>query len=149
MNKIMIIIALAIPLQILIGCESKNNTADLVLLNGKIVTMEDDYPEVEAIAIRGKHILAIGTEQEIKHYITDRTDIIDLQGQLAIPGLIEGHGHFLRLGEVLTQLDLTKARNWPEIVKLVAEAAINANPGDWILGWGWHQDKWEKLPAQM
>lgn len=147
MNKIMIIIALAIPLQLLIGCESKNNTADLVLLNGKIVTMEDDYPEVEAIAIRGKHILAIGTEQEIKHYITDRTDIIDLQGQLAIPGLIEGHGHFLRLGEVLTQLDLTKARNWPEIVKLVAEAAINANPGDWILGWGWHQDKWEKPPS--
>ncbi|MCH8126762.1 amidohydrolase [candidate division KSB1 bacterium] len=143
----MIIIALAIPLQLLIGCESKNNTADLVLLNGKIVTMEDDYPEVEAIAIRGKHILAIGTEQEIKHYITDRTDIIDLQGQLAIPGLIEGHGHFLRLGEVLTQLDLTKARNWPEIVKLVAEAAINANPGDWILGWGWHQDKWEKPPS--
>ena len=147
MNKIWIIIALAIPLQLLIGCESKNNTADLVLLNGKIVTMEDDYPEVEAIAIRGKHILAIGTEQEIKHYITDRTDIIDLQGQLAIPGLIEGHGHFLRLGEVLTQLDLTKARNWPEIVKLVAEAAINANPGDWILGWGWHQDKWEKPPS--
>ncbi len=147
MNKIMIIIALAIPLQLLTRCESKNNTADLVLLNGKIVTMEDDYPEVEAIAIRGKHILAIGTEQEIKHYITDRTDIIDLQGQLAIPGLIEGHGHFLRLGEVLTQLDLTKARNWPEIVKLVAEAAINANPGDWILGWGWHQDKWEKPPS--
>ena len=147
MNKIMIIIALAIPLQLLTRCESKNNTADLVLLNGRIVTMEDDYPEVEAIAIRGKHILAIGTEQEIKHYITDRTDIIDLQGQLAIPGLIEGHGHFLRLGEVLTQLDLTKARNWPEIVKLVAEAAINANPGDWILGWGWHQDKWEKPPS--
>jgi predicted amidohydrolase YtcJ len=64
-----------------------------------------------------------------------------------MPGFIEGHGHFMGLGQALTVLDLATPRNWDEIVALVADAARRAEPGDWILGRGWHQEKWEPRPA--
>ena len=67
--------------------------ADLVLTNGRIVTVEDARPEVEALAVRGDRIEALGTADEIKRLVGPSTKVIDLQGQLAIPGFIESHGH--------------------------------------------------------
>ncbi len=72
--------------------------------------------------------------------------MIDLEGRLAIPGFIEGHGHFAYLGFAKMSLDLTRAANWDEIVALVAEAARDAEPGEWIIGRGWHQEKWDRAP---
>ena len=65
---------------------------------------------------------------------------------LAIPGLIEGHGHFTGLGEFRMGLDLREARTWDEIVAQVARAAKQAKPGEWIIGRGWHQSKWARAP---
>ena len=65
---------------------------------------------------------------------------------MTIPGLIESHGHFTSLGSSKMVLDLTKARSWDEIVAMAAQAAAAAKPGDWILGRGWHQDKWDRVP---
>jgi predicted amidohydrolase YtcJ len=120
--------------------------AELVLQNGKIITLDESSPEVEALAVFQDRILAIGTKKEIKPYITKSTRIIDLQGKCAIPGFIESHGHFLSLGRSKMQLDLTKIRNWDEAVKMVAEAVKRAKPGQWITGRGWHQEKWDKEP---
>ena len=75
------------------------------------------------------------------------TRVVDLEGQLAVPGLIEGHGHYVRFGMVLTQLDLTHISTWDEIVDLVEGAAQQAEPGAWIEGWGWHQDRWDETPT--
>ena len=121
--------------------------ADLVLLNGKIVTVDLQRPLVQALAARGGTIVAVGTSAEVKTYAGDGTRIIDLQGRLAVPGLIEGHGHFMSLGASLMELELRHARTWDEIVSLVAEAVAKAKPGDWIVGRGWHQDKWERRPT--
>ena len=63
---------------------------------------------------------------------------------LAIPGFIEGHGHFTGLGEFRLGLDLREARTWDEIVAQVAGAAKQTKPGEWIVGRGWHQSKWDQ-----
>jgi predicted amidohydrolase YtcJ len=122
-------------------------TADLILINGKIVTVDDHAPAASWLAIHGDRITALGTEPKgFTRLVGDATQIVDLGGALTIPGLIESHGHFTGLGQSKTVLDLTKARSWEEIVALVAEAAAAAKPGDWILGRGWHQDKWDRVP---
>jgi predicted amidohydrolase YtcJ len=120
--------------------------ADLVLKHGKIITLDSSAPQAEAVAIKGHLIQATGTNQEIDPYVGSTTKVIDLEGRLAIPGFIEGHGHLLELGKTQMMLDLTKARNWEEIVAMVAETAQKARPNVWIQGWGWHQEKWDKPP---
>ncbi|HET7176536.1 MAG TPA: amidohydrolase [Gammaproteobacteria bacterium] len=124
-----------------------NGPADLVLLDGKIVTLEASQPEAQAVAVRDGEILALGDDEDIKTYMGPSTQVIDLHGKLAVPGFIEGHGHFMELGRTLTELDLTHAKTWDDILAQVAEAVKQAKPGQWILGWGWHQEKWEHPPG--
>ncbi|MGD2091915.1 MAG: amidohydrolase [Candidatus Aminicenantes bacterium] len=130
----------------LIPAGKKSQTADLALINGKIVTMEKSKPVVEALAIRGGRILAVGSNQAIKSRIGDSTRTIDLEGKLAIPGFIESHGHFNSLGYSQMQLDLMKVKNWDEVVDMVKAAVSKAKPGEWIRGRGWHQEKWDRVP---
>lgn len=120
--------------------------ADLVLLRGKIVTVDDDRPLAEALAIRGDRIVAVGKEGDIRRLIGSDTRVIDLKGMLAVPGFIDAHGHFLGLGHSKMVLDLTKVRDFDDIVRLVQQAAEKVPPGRWILGRGWHQDKWVDRP---
>jgi len=134
----------AFGMLLLAACAPK--PADLVLTNGKIVTMDPERPQAEALAITGYTIAAVGSRQDIQRYVGPNTRVIDLQGQLAIPGFIEGHGHFMGLGQAKMQLDLTTATSWDDIVALVAEAARKAKPGEWIQGRGWHQEKWDRVP---
>ena len=73
--------------------------------------------------------------------------MIDLAGRFAMPAFIESHAHFMGVGEAKLNLELMKAQNWDEIVAMVAAAAAKAKPGEWILGRGWHQEKWDHVPA--
>ena len=120
--------------------------ADLILLNGKIVTLETPV-EVQALAARGGRIVALGSSAEIQRYAGPATEVIDVSGQLVIPGFIEGHGHFTGVGQAQLQLNLMKAASWDEIVAMVADAAKKAKPGQWIYGRGWHQEKWTSVPS--
>jgi predicted amidohydrolase YtcJ len=121
--------------------------ADLVLTNGRVVTVDDARPEAEAVAIVGERIAAVGSSADIGRHIGPNTRVIDLGGRLAIPGFIEGHGHFMGLGQSKMVLDLASPGTWDEVVARVADAARQARPGEWILGRGWHQEKWEPRPA--
>jgi predicted amidohydrolase YtcJ len=122
-------------------------TADLILVNGKIVTVDDRFPTATWIALRGDRISALGSDPKgFNRHVGSGTEIIDLGGALTVPGLIESHGHFTGLGQSKTILDLTKTRSWDDIVALVAAAAKKAKPGEWIRGRGWHQDKWDRVP---
>ena len=89
----------------------------------------------------------VGTNQQMQRYIGSSTKVIDLAGRLAIPGFIEGHGHFTGLGSSKMMLNLRDAKNWDQIVAMVAAAAREAKPGTWILGRGWHQAKWDPPPS--
>ena len=120
--------------------------ADLVLTNGKVVTVDDKQPEARAVAVRAGRIVAVGSEKDIRRFIGPSTQVVDLKGALAIPGIIDSHGHFTGLGAAKMILDLTKAQSWGEIVAMVREAARTAKPGQWIQGRGWHQEKWDKAP---
>lgn len=120
--------------------------ADLVLRNGKIVTMNAAQPVVQAVAVRGDRIAALGSNADAAKWTRPGTKVIDLHGMLGIPGFIEGHGHFTELGEFRLGLDLREARTWDEIVAQVARAAKQARPGEWIVGRGWHQSKWDHAP---
>ena len=120
--------------------------ADLILINGRIVTADDSRPEAQAMAVRGDTIAALGTTAEMQKLAGPNTKVIDLQGQLAVPGFIEGHGHFTGLGEGLMNLNLMPMKSWQEIVAAVEREAKAAKPGQWIVGRGWHQEKWTSTP---
>src|SRR5262249_18012513 len=100
----------------------------------------------EAIAIRGDRIAALGADAEAAKWIGPQTRVIDLHGMLAIPGFIEGHGHFTGVGEFHMGLDLREARTWDALVAQGGRAARQAKPGEWIIGRGWHQSKWDHAP---
>ena len=131
-----------------LGCatEPPQEPADLVLRNGKVVTLDESRPEANAVAVRGGTIVAVGSNEEIEAYVGPETEVLDLAGRLAIPGFIEGHGHFMGLGNAKMILDLTKVKDWNEIVTRVGETAKTAEPGAWIQGRGWHQEKWASPP---
>ncbi|MFQ5704967.1 MAG: amidohydrolase [Gemmatimonadales bacterium] len=131
-----------------LGCAAEPEVAaDLVLRGGKVVTVDDAVPDGEAIAVKDDTILAVGSDAEIESYIGRKTKVIDLDGKLAIPGFIESHGHFLGVGDANLQLKLMDVANWDEIVSMVAAVVGDAQPGELIRGRGWHQEKWDKRPA--
>jgi predicted amidohydrolase YtcJ len=131
------------------SCQTTSVTADLVLQNGRIYTVEDPNEIFEAITIKGDMILNIGSNGELTTHINQTTTVIDLEGKTVIPGFIDSHAHFMNLGYLKLNLDLTKTKNWAEILEMVKTAVKNSKPGVWIEGRGWHQEKWEKLPKTM
>ncbi len=142
MKRLMILFAIVS----VFSCAPTEDPADLVILGGRIVTVNTSNPEVEALAARGQNIVAVGSEAEVRRLIGPDTEVIDLGGALAVPGLIEGHGHFLSIGRAKMQLDLRSVANFDEIVAMVEAAVAEAEPGQWILGRGWHQEKWDSVP---
>jgi predicted amidohydrolase YtcJ len=137
----------AFALAALTGAILSAQPADLVLRNGKIVTMNPAQPSAQALAVRGGKISALGADSAAQRWIGPNTKVVDLHGMLAIPGFIEGHGHFTGVGEFRMGLDLREARTWNDIVDQVARAVKQAKPGDWIIGRGWHQSKWASAPT--
>ncbi len=120
--------------------------ADLVLRGGKVATVDPALGNVEALAVNDYRITAVGSNDEISAYIGPQTQVIELRGRFAMPGFIEGHGHYMGLGRARQILDLSKVANWGEVVTMVAGAVDKAQPGEWIFGRGWHQDKWDSVP---
>lgn len=120
--------------------------ADLVLRGGRVATVDPAIGQAEAVAIAGAQILAVGSNADIAAYIGEGTEVVELDGRFVMPGFIEGHGHFMSLGRSKQILDLNSVRNWDEVVNMVAVAVDQAEPGEWIFGRGWHQDKWDSVP---
>ena len=121
-------------------------SADLVLRDGVIVTLDALQPQVQALAIRGGRIEAMGNDEAISQYVGTNTKVIDLHGAFVTPGFIEGHGHLLGTGRSLMELNVGKAPSWDAIVAMVKAAVAKAKPGEWIVGTGWQQSKWNKVP---
>jgi len=130
----------------LLACAPTEEPANLVLMGGRVVTMDPGNPEAQALAARGQELVAVGTEKEIRRFIGPDTEVIDLAGALAVPGLIDAHAHFLGVGRAKMQLDLRTAADFDQVVAMVAAAVAEAEPGQWILGRGWHQEKWTRSP---
>ena len=121
--------------------ESPVKAADLVLLNGNIVTMNKTNPRAEALAIKGDTIVAVGSNKEIGKYADKKkTKIIDLQGKLALPGFNDSHVHFVYGGHALMSISLDGVTSFGEIQRRVKEKVKDKNEGEWISGRGWDQE---------
>ena len=133
---------------VMTGCgpTSSPDDADLVLRGGNIVTVDASFPEAQALAARAGRIVAVGSDRDIEALIGPRTEVVDLAGRTAIPGFIEGHAHYMRVGLSTLQLNLMDVANWDEVVSMVAEAVAESEPGELITGRGWHQEKWNRRP---
>ena len=145
-KEFLIVIIIFTVIFTLFSCRDSVSSADLVLRNGRIITMDNRWPQVSALAVKGDRISAIGSDRDMLRYTGMETQVIDLKGMLTIPGFIEGHGHFYSLGASLMELELRNAENWDAIIALVAAEVKNKKPGTWIVGRGWHQNKWTTKP---
>ena len=138
----------ALTIVIFSSCTSKPS-ADIIFVNATIYTMNSDQPTASAVAIKGSRIAHVGTDEEVLKWKGDNSKVIDLEGKTMIPGFIESHGHLIAMGYSLLELDLSDTKSYAEIVSRVEEAASKTKPGEWILGRGWHQSKWDSLPEKM
>lgn len=116
---------------------------------GTIYTVDSTQTTVEAVAIKDNKILFAGSFDEAQAFKNDSTEILDLKGKTMTPGFIEGHGHFMGLGYNELNLDLLNTKSYQDIINAVEERAKTLEPGEWILGRGWHQSKWDSLPKDM
>jgi predicted amidohydrolase YtcJ len=118
-----------------------DKTADLILFNGTIYTVDESFSKAEAMAVRDGMILAVGSTNDIlKQYDTEKS--IDLEGKFVYPGLIDAHCHFLGYGNSLLHTDLVGTTSFEDIVDLLIKRQEDY-PSEWILGRGWDQNDWE------
>lgn len=122
--------------------------ADLIITGTNIVTMNEAEPTVEALAIKEGKIIAVGSREDVTNYEGDSTELFDAGVNFVMPGFIESHGHFSGLGSSLQNLNFLRSRSWDEIVALVGEKVKTSAPGEWIIGRGWHQEKWVRVPEE-
>jgi hypothetical protein len=147
-SKKSIFYSIAICFLILAACSGPSKTAaTLLIYGGPIYTVDSTQTTVEAVATHGDTILFAGSLADAEQFKNDQTQIINLEGKTMTPGLIEGHGHFMGLGYNELNLDLMGTTSYQEIVDAVAEEVKKVQPGEWITGRGWHQSKWDEMPA--
>ncbi len=131
------------------GCQKLQTKADLVLLNSKVYTLNPDAGEAEAIAVKDGVILFVGSNDQVRDLVGDSTEVLDMSESYIYPGFIEGHAHIMGIGANIINVDLMQARSYEEVVRMVQERAAVTPAGEWIIGRGWHQDKWDEVPELM
>lgn len=125
----------------LIGCQSVPE-AELLFRGGQVLSMEDDAPAAEALAVADGRILWLGAEADAQAWIGPDTEIVELAGRTLLPGFADSHLHLRGVANQLAELDLTGVASYQELVRRVREAAERLPPGTWILGRGWDQNDW-------
>ena len=122
---------------------TRNSSApDLILLNGNIRTLDFQKPQARAIGIRGGQIIAVGENDEIAALAGQKTERVELNGRLAIPGLMDSHFHFYDWAMGRQQLDLARVNSLDELLDQVAQTAGQLPQEKWILGQGWNESEW-------
>ncbi len=125
-----------------VSCQ-KAEQADLVLLGGKVVTVDERFSFQEAVAVKDERIILVGSKEAVQKHIGQNTKTLALEGKLVLPGLIDAHGHLHSLGDELSYLNVTGTTSFQQIVDRVAERVKTAEPGEWIVGGRWDQNDWE------
>lgn len=131
------------------SCAGKHQVADTIFINGKIYTVTEDRPIVQAVAVKDGKILAFGTNEEITSLKSSKTKTIKLDGKMMTPGLIDSHAHFMGVGHSKLNLNLSGLNSYEELVEKVKEKIQILAPGEWVLGRGWHQDKWDSITSPI
>jgi len=130
-----------------LGSASAQPAASLVLLNGKVWTVNEAQPRAEAVACLGGRIVAVGSNDEIRKWVGSATEVIDLGGKLVLPGFNDAHVHFFSGGENLASVQLRDAKSEDEFRRRIAEFAAKRPGGRWITGGDWDHENW--TPARL
>lgn len=142
------ILFVILPALLLTRCENRQLPADM-LITGTIYTADEKNPVVETVAVSGDKIVFAGKATEALQYKGKKTELIDLGSGIMTPGFIDGHAHLMSVGFNELNLNLLDIKSYDEMIEKVKEAVSKVKPGQWIIGRGWHQDKWEKKPDRM
>jgi len=125
--------------------------ADLILTNGKIITVDEKFTIAQALAVRGNRVVAVGTNQQIAQLATPTARRIDLRGRAVVPGLIDNHMHLLRAGTTWTRevrFDGVDSRR--QALDMVAARTKAVPPGDWVYSiGGWSVDQFADSRAKF
>jgi predicted amidohydrolase YtcJ len=127
---------------------SAQPTADTVLLGGKIVTVDDRFTIVEALAVKDGRVIAVGSTTEIEKFKGAATQVLDLGGRTVIPGLIDNHAHFMRAAEYWhREVRLDGITSHSEALGLIKDKAAQSKAGEWVvvLG-GWSEEQFTDEP---
>jgi len=139
------LIATGLPVLILksliVGLSAVSVFADTLYSGGTVYSLDSSNSVGQSLCVSADRIVAV-VDCQVE-------SVVDLDGATVIPGFIESHGHLMSLGFAKLRLDLNSARNLDELVASVATAVDSAEPGEWILGRGWHQSKWLPQPHDM
>jgi predicted amidohydrolase YtcJ len=119
-------------------------SADLVLINANIRTMNPNQPTAQALAINKNKIVKVGTNKQIGQLINEKTKVLNFEGKTVVPGLIDTHIHVADFGRCLMWLDLTSAQSMGELQSMLEEKARQTPVGKWIVGRGWNQDRFKE-----
>lgn len=139
---VLVVIAL-----LLFSCRTEKEV-ELVIYNANLYPVDTSYIDATAIAVKNGLIFKIGTDKEIRSLASQQCEQIDAGGSFVMPGFIEGHGHYSGLGYSLIDLNFLQSRSWEEIMTMVKNRAGVLKPGEWIVGRGWHQEKWDSIPSR-
>ena len=117
-------------------------SADLIVHNARIYTVDEGRPMADAMAIRGQRIVFVGSARGAMALRGPGTRVRDLRGMTVVPGLTDAHAHLQGLGAALRNVDLVATTSYDEIIARVAERAKQVPAGTWIIGRGWDQNDW-------
>jgi len=130
--------------------------ANLIIKNGKVITVDKDFSIKEAVAVNEGKIVAVGTNDEVKAFVGSNTRILDLKGKPILPGINEAHMHapFFGASRPPLSLDLTypMVKSIPDMVEALRRKIAEVEPGEWIRGFGWDQSSLEECrndPAKL
>lgn len=118
-------------------------SADIVMFNGRIVSMDKEKREYEALAAKNGRIVGLGTKKDIKKWLGNRTHSIDLEGKTVLPGFIDAHQHMVNFGFYLSQVNCN-VDSIEELVHAVQEKAETLNKGDWVIGIGFNEERFRE-----
>lgn len=130
-----------VAVMILQSCGGQKETADFILYNGDIYTLDSAFTVSQSMAVKDGRVLSTGTFDEMQErYVTQER--INLEGKAVYPGLIDAHCHFLYYGLFLQRADLTKTASFQEVLDKLRIFRENNQDKTWILGRGWDQNDW-------
>ncbi|MEO8573006.1 MAG: amidohydrolase [Pyrinomonadaceae bacterium] len=139
--KINLIIAILLA-AICVPASGQTLTADVVVVNANIHTMNSVQKQASSIAVLGEKIIVVGSDADTKPLIGPKTRVIDAKGKLIVPGFNDAHVHFLEGGFQLSSVDLRSAKTPQEFVERIRTFAAKLPKGRWILGGKWDHENW-------
>ena len=143
LSRILPLAALAaLPLAHAGAQPAAGGSADLVVLNARIYTVDPSHPVAQAMAVKDGRILFTGSARGARSLAGSSTRTVDLGGRTVIPGMVDAHGHIAGLGDALRNVDLVGTRSYDEVIAKVVARAKELPRGTWIVGRGWDQNDW-------